>query len=440
MNEYLSTLLRYRPAAGWWDLLDIAIVSILIYEFLKLIRGTRAVQMAVGSLLIVGLFYVSRLAPLQTLNWMIRNALVYVAFAAIVIFQSDIRRALAHFGRAPFFRYFNRQEATNETIEEVVVAATMLAAHRTGAIIAIEREIGLRNYIESGIPLDAEMTYDLLVTIFQPSSPLHDGAVVIQENRVAAAACFLPLTVNPVVSRELGTRHRAALGLTEENDAVAVVVSEERGQIALAIEGRLERDLTADELRDRLQSLISSRRTGTRRPATPVYGQLMAYHPFRHLGLKVLAITLASVLWFTVAGEHVVERSLRVPLAVRNLPPSLEIVGDLPESVDVRVRGSAAQLSRLETGDIVAMLDLATARTGSRLFHLRADEVGVPYGIDVAQVNPPTILLASRGPSVASSRSCRRPTVIRRPGLSSDAFRPSRRPCWSWAPRAMCVR
>ena len=120
----------------------------------------------------------------------------------------------------------------------------------------------------------------------------------------------------------------------------------------------------------------------------------MAYHPFRHLGLKVLAITLASVLWFTVAGQHVVERSLRVPLAVRNLETSLEIVGDLPETVDVRVRGSAAQLSRLEAGEVVAMLDLTTARTGSRLFHLRADEVGVPYGVDVAQVNPPTILLS----------------------------------------------
>jgi YbbR domain-containing protein len=120
----------------------------------------------------------------------------------------------------------------------------------------------------------------------------------------------------------------------------------------------------------------------------------MAYHPFRHLGLKVLAITLASVLWFTVAGEHVVERSLRVPLAVRNLPKNLEIVGDLPESVDVRVRGSAAQLSRLDNGDMVAMLDLTTARTGSRLFHLRADEVTVPYGIDVAQVLPPTISLS----------------------------------------------
>src|SRR5829696_7837285 len=181
MPESLRDLL-HRPPIGWWDILDILIVSILIYEFLKLIRGTRAVQMAAGSLLIVGLFYISRLAPLQTLNWMIRNLLVSVAFAAIVIFQSDIRRALAHFGQAPFFRYFNRQEAANETIEEVVVAATTLAAQKVGAIVAIEREIGLRNYIESGIPVDATLTYDLLVTIFQPASPLHDGAVILQES------------------------------------------------------------------------------------------------------------------------------------------------------------------------------------------------------------------------------------------------------------------
>jgi diadenylate cyclase len=218
--------------------------------------------MAVGSMLIVMLFYISRLAPLQTLNWMIRNMLVYVAFAAIVIFQSDIRRALAHFGQAPFFRYFNRQEAANETVEEVVVAATMLSAQNVGAIIAVEREIGLRNYIESGIPLDSTLTYDLLVTIFQPASPLHDGAVILQEGRVAAAACFLPLTVNPRVSRDLGTRHRAAIGLTEECDAVAVVVSEETGLISLALDGRIERGLNADQLRERLRSLVLLRRSG----------------------------------------------------------------------------------------------------------------------------------------------------------------------------------
>jgi diadenylate cyclase len=269
MSEYLTGLLR-RPPVGWWDLLDIAIVSILIYEFFKLIRGTRAVQMAAGSLIIAALFYVSRLAPLQTVNWLIRNMLVYVAFAAIVIFQSDIRRALAHFGQAPFFRYFNRQAAADETIEELVVAATMLSSHKTGAIVAIEREIGLRNYIESGIPLDATLTYDLLVTIFQPGSPLHDGAAIVQEDRVAAAACFLPLTVNPRLSRDLGTRHRAAIGLTEEGDAVAIVISEETGQIALAIDGQLERPLTPDQLRERLRTLVVQRR-GRVRPAPAGY-------------------------------------------------------------------------------------------------------------------------------------------------------------------------
>ncbi len=269
MPEYLTGLLR-RPPVGWWDILDIAIVSILIYEFLKLIRGTRAVQMAAGSLIIVGLFYVSRLAPLQTVNWMIRNMLVYVAFAAIVIFQSDIRRALAHFGQAPFFRYLNRMEADDEAIEELVVASTMLAAQRIGAIIAVEREIGLRNYIESGIPLDATLTYDLLVTIFQPGSPLHDGAVIVQESRIAAAACFLPLTVNPQLSRELGTRHRAAIGLTEEGDAVAIVVSEETGKISLAMNGHIERELKADELRARLRPLVVQRR-GRTRPTAAAY-------------------------------------------------------------------------------------------------------------------------------------------------------------------------
>jgi diadenylate cyclase len=260
MVDFLGSILR-RPPVGWWDLLDIAIVSFLIYEFLLLIRGTRAVQMGVGTLLIVALFYVSRLAPLQTVNWLIRNMLVYVAFAAIVIFQSDIRRALAHFGQAPFFRYFYRQEAADETIEEIVVAATMLSAQKVGAIVAVEREIGLRNYIESGIPLDATLTYDLLVTIFHPGSALHDGAVIIQENRVAAAACFLPLTVNPRVSRELGTRHRAAIGLTEEGDAVAVIVSEETGDISVAIDGRIERRLSSDDLRNRLRTLVTMRKS-----------------------------------------------------------------------------------------------------------------------------------------------------------------------------------
>ena len=264
--EWLSELLR-RPSISWWDLLDIALVSVLVYELLLLIRGTRAVQMALGGSFLIGLFFLSRWLGLETVNWVIRNLATYVVFAIIVLFQADIRRALAHFGRAPFFRYFERVSSADETIEELVVAATTLSSKRIGAIVVIERQIGLRNYIEGGIPLDATITYDLLASIFQPGSPLHDGAVIVQADRAAAAACFLPLSVNPRVSRELGTRHRAALGVTEESDAIAIVVSEETGIVSLAVGEGLERGLLADTLRARLRALLGPRRLrGARRP------------------------------------------------------------------------------------------------------------------------------------------------------------------------------
>ena len=264
---WLTEVLR-RPslAIEWWDLLDIAIVSFLIYELLLLIRGTRAVQMALSGGFLIGLYFLSRWLQLETVNWLIRNLAGYVVFAIIVLFQADIRRALAHFGRAPFFRYFARSgEAEEDIVEELAVAATTLAARRIGAIIVIERDIGLRNYIEGGIPLDATVTYDLLASIFQPGSPLHDGAVIIQGERIAAAACFLPLSVNPRLSKDLGTRHRAALGLTEENDAVAIVISEETGFISLVVGGDIERGVTGDRLRAHLHGLRGQRRTAAER-------------------------------------------------------------------------------------------------------------------------------------------------------------------------------
>ncbi len=254
------TALFQRPPVNWWDVIDILVVSVLIYEGLKLIRGTRAAQMALGSAVVLLLFYASQRFPLQTVNWVIRNLFVYVGFAAIVLFQSDIRRALSHLGRAPFFRYLAGTKESDETLEEVLTAAGLLAKGRVGALIVLEREIGLRNYVESGIPLDAAVSYDLLTTVFHPGAPMHDGAVIIQENRVAAAACFLPLTVSPTFDRELGTRHRAAIGVTEESDAVAVVVSEERGEVSLAVDGRIERGLTPERLRARLHELVLYRK------------------------------------------------------------------------------------------------------------------------------------------------------------------------------------
>ena len=267
---WITTFLR-RPPIGWWDFLDILVVSVLLYEVLKLIRGTRAVQMALGAALLVALYYGSRWGRLETVNWLIRNFLGYIVFAAIVLFQSDIRRALAHLGRAPFFRYFAKPESAEESIEDLVVAASMLSTQRIGAIVAIERQIGLRNYIEGGIPLDAVLTYDLLLSIFQPSSPLHDGAVIVQGDRIAAAACFLPLTVNPKLSKQLGSRHRAAIGLTEENDSVAIVVSEETGRVSIVAEGQIEPDINIDDLRVRLRSLMQGHTLAPKREVRASY-------------------------------------------------------------------------------------------------------------------------------------------------------------------------
>ncbi len=258
-----SSFLSVWPRAGldWLDLVDIAVVAFLVYEFLKLIRRTRAVQMVLGVLLVVGLYYVSERAPLPTVNWLVRGMFGYVVFIAIVLFQADIRRALSSLGRAPFFRLFGRSATSDETIEEVVTAASMLANKKVGAIVVIERDIGLRNFVESGIPLDSTVTYDLLVSVFQTESPLHDGAVIIQENRIAAAACFLPLTVNPRLSRALGSRHRAAIGLSEECDAVAIIVSEESGSLSVSLDGQIERDLSVEQLQERLETLVRPRST-----------------------------------------------------------------------------------------------------------------------------------------------------------------------------------
>jgi diadenylate cyclase len=175
-------------------------------------------------------------------------------FALIVVFAAEIRQALARLGRGLTLSRASGSEA--DAYDDIVLAANLFCQNQTGALIIIEREIGLRTYIESGVPLDARLSYDLLATIFRPSAPLHDGAVIVQNDRVAAAACFLPLSMNPVLSTQLGTRHRAGIGVTEETDAIAVIVSEETGSISLAVSGKIERDLTVEQLRDRLGELL----------------------------------------------------------------------------------------------------------------------------------------------------------------------------------------
>ena len=240
------------------DLIDIALVTFIFYRFLLMMRGTRGVQMTLGIITLLLFFWITRFYHLAAIEWLLSNILTYIFFAGIVLYQTELRMALTRFGIFPVFGHSRVQ--TQDGVDEIVQAASTLASRKIGALIIVEREVGLRNYAESGIALDAVITYDLLVTIFFPKTPLHDGATIVRKNRIISAGCFLPLTLDPNLSQELGTRHRAAIGITEETDAIAVVVSEETGTISVAIEGRITRNHSGDELRNALRSALARRR------------------------------------------------------------------------------------------------------------------------------------------------------------------------------------
>lgn len=241
---------------GLRDAVDVAIVAYVLYRSMLLIRGTRAVRMAVGLLVVFVFYIVARQLELRTVDWMLTNVFAYFVFAILILFQSEWRRALARLGQTPFFRDL-APTVTAEPLDDIVSAATAMAAIRRGALIVFERYVGLRNYVEAGIKLDAHISYDLLYSLFHTESSLHDGAVIIQRDRVAAASCFLPLTTNPRLSRDLGSRHRAAIGISEETDAVALIVSEESGTISLAVGGKMTRRLDAASLKRRLTELLT---------------------------------------------------------------------------------------------------------------------------------------------------------------------------------------
>ena len=244
---------------GWIDALDILIVAFCIYQLLLIFRGTRVAQI----LLILAVLYLASRASLHigllTVNWVLQNLLGVWLVLMIIIFQPELRRALVSFGQMDFLRPFSRREEAH-MIDELTRSAVSLASKRAGAIIVLERETRLDSYIEPGINLDALISRRLLESIFFPYSPLHDGAVIINNGRIVAASCFLPLSLSPEVSKDFGTRHRAAIGITEETDAVAIVVSEESGTISLAYEGKIEKDLDSLSLRKRLGEILEIKR------------------------------------------------------------------------------------------------------------------------------------------------------------------------------------
>ncbi|EST10299.1 diadenylate cyclase CdaA [Sporolactobacillus laevolacticus] len=236
------------------DIIDILIVTYVIYKVIMIIRGTKAVQLAKGILLIIAVWFLSSLLHFRTLEWILNNAITYGLFAIIVIFQPELRRVLEQLGRG---RLFTRgtvvEEEHKQVAEAIVKASSYMAKRRIGALMSIERKTGLNDYIETGIQLNGNLTSQLLINIFIPNTPLHDGAVIIRGNEVVAAACYLPLSESPFISKELGTRHRAAMGVSEVTDSMTVVVSEETGGITVTKNGEMFRDISEERLKEMLQ-------------------------------------------------------------------------------------------------------------------------------------------------------------------------------------------
>jgi diadenylate cyclase len=257
---YLLQHLPSLPALDVIGAIDILVVAFVVYQGLMVVRGTRAAPILLGIVVIVCLYLVAVWAGLEALHSVLSLIVPYIGLAVLVLFQSEIRRTLARLGRRRLFGLAEGYHAP-EMANEIMMAVEHLAHQKIGALIVLERDIGLRTFIESGVRLEAYISRDLLLSIFQPGLPLHDGAAIIQRDRIAAAACFLPLTTNPTLSRMLGTRHRAAIGITEETDCLSLVVSEETGRISVAAFGELTQGLSVAEVIDRLH-----RHFGVERP------------------------------------------------------------------------------------------------------------------------------------------------------------------------------
>lgn len=243
---------------GLLDLLDIILVAFIIYNFLLLIKGTRIVNMILGLLIFVGIYYTANYLDLKTLKTLLKQIFFYLPIILILLFQNEIRRLITKFVKNPF--RWGYQKPEEHLIKEIVLAVTSLSSKRHGALIVFERNEGLRDYIETGIPINATISAELLASIFIPDSPMHDGAVIIQGDTIACAGSFLPLSLNPLLTKDFGTRHRAAIGITEETDAISIVVSEETGIVSFAVNGHIQRFLDSKSLEGLLVEYIVAKR------------------------------------------------------------------------------------------------------------------------------------------------------------------------------------
>jgi uncharacterized protein (TIGR00159 family) len=369
----------------WQDVLDILLISTILYHLMVLFRGTRAVQ-ALAGLGVVGLFtLLAREAELILSSWLLQNLWAVILLVLVVIFQQELRHTLERVSPARWLTGWGRPPTDH--LGEVVRAAFHLARQRIGALIVFQRGTRLDEIVRLGTPLGAEVTAPLLESLFTPASPLHDGAVVIDGTRVTHAGCMLPLSRREDLPPHFGTRHRAALGLTEETDAVSLAVSEERGEVTLMTGGTYRSRLSREEAVERLRVLLGT--PERRMPAPMAWGALL----LRRWPLKVGSLVVVTALWVYLGGAQKVEEGLRIPVEYRNIPESLTLSGRPATSLEVRLRGSRAVLGSMNRETLRATVDLGGTERGTNFVAVGRADVNVPAGVEVVGTDPAVLRL-----------------------------------------------
>ncbi len=380
------------------DIIDIIIMTILVYQLYSWFRNTRALQVVMGLGFLGILYVITKNVGLFMTSWILQELGTVLFVLIIVVFQSEIRQALYRF--SPLRAVFGRQDGgVGIDLMEVSSAVFSLAAARTGALVVFQRREKLDEFLLHGVPLDSLVSSQLLISLFEDGTPLHDGAVVIRDGRIAVASCHLPLSTNSDLPQYLGTRHRAAVGITERSDAAVVVVSEERGAVSLAVGGDLVEVAKPEELTEQLAHLL-----GPAVPEEPV--KTIRRRLTSNLVAKMVTLLLVVICWFIITGRQVGIVTVTVPIKYHNLPDSLALRSSSPEEVEVQLKVFTSLTPSPKNLDIVADLDLARIREGNNDLPVTSDNLQLPLGTVVASITPAKV-------KVVAQRKVRRELPVR---------------------------
>jgi uncharacterized protein (TIGR00159 family) len=374
----LAYLKEILASMRWQDFMDILLITFILYRLYVWLQGTRALRILIALAALGLLYLLARWSGLFITTWILQYLWAVILVIMVVVFQSEIRQVLERMSPLNFF--LGQPEALDRlALEEVVRTAFELAKNRIGALIVFQRRDILEDHLKGGIPLDGRISFEVLSSIFIPSSPAHDGAVIIHGGRIVSVGCYLPLSDNPALPRNYGSRHRAGIGITEKCDAISLIVSEERGEVLLAVEGEITRMGNPGDLQERLGSMLFKVERKKNRWPSAFTANLVP---------KGIAFALVLVLWGFIAGQQRTEMWLTVPFEYRNIPTNMEIAGELVNKVEVGIRGPRGVISGVSQDQVRAHIDLSQGLRGLNYARITTDNIRIPVGTEVTKINP----------------------------------------------------